>query len=496
MTETIKPNGTARKNGQPADTLSHYVFGKTQPQALELETAVLGALLIDREIYEIVSDILRPEAFYLEANQHVYRAIQTLQRQSKPVDLLTVTEHLRASGSLEKAGGGHYLVEISHRVASAANTEYHARIIEQKHIARSVIEICTRAVSEAYQETTDVFDMLDTLESAISKVRVWQGKQEQTFGVLGGAILRDLEERAAAKDGLSGVPTGLIEYDRKTGGLQKTDLICIGARPGMGKSALMLTIALNAAKFGKSVGIFSLEMSALQLAKRVAAMEGRINSEKMRSGKLDDAEWLMVQQTVEKLSALNVVIDDTPGIDLYELRSKARKFHKRYGLDILLIDYLQLITLSGDAAKGKNRDQVIGEISRSLKALAKELDIPVVMLSQLSRAVETRGGSKRPVLSDLRESGNVEQDCDLITFIYRPEYYGITADEEGNNLAGVAELINAKNRHGETGYITTKWKAEHALFCDENDFDNIVPQPFDFTLPASAQRRNEEDIPF
>ncbi len=491
----LKSNGAARRNGQQkqTDVLSDYVFGKGQPQAVPLEEAVLGALMIDSGIYEVVADVLRPETFYLESHQNVYRAIETLARNSDSVDVLTVAEQMRKFGTLDKAGGEHFLLTLTNKVASSANAEYHTRILEQKYIGRAVIEICTRATKAAYEETEDVFDMLDTLEAAVSKVRIWQGKQEQTFSTLGAAVLRDLEERANQKDGLSGVPTGLTDFDRMTGGLQKTDLICIGARPGMGKSALMLTMALNSARdFQKSVGVFSLEMSSLQLAKRVASMQTGINGEKMRSGKLTEPEWKEIQKAVEMFNALPIVIDDAPSIDLYELRSKARKFAKRYSLDVLFIDYLQLITVSGDAAKGQNRDQIIGLISRSLKALAKELNIPVVVLSQLSRAVETRGGSKRPMLSDLRESGNVEQDCDLITFIYRPEYYAITNDDNGRDLAGIAELINAKNRHGAIDTAEVRWKESQTLFCDINDFDTLNPQPH-FQMPP---RQNEEDLPF
>lgn len=502
-------NATQQKNGKAApkpnypiqrEDLSHYVFGKVQPQAIPLEEAVIGAMMLNRDIYDIVSDFLRPETFYVEAHQLTYAAIQELHAVSAPVDLLTVTEQLRKNGNLEKIGGGYYLVELSHRVASSANAEYHSRILQQKHIARCIIEICTRAIKDAYEETTDVFLMFDQLEGAISKTRIWEGKAEHTMATLGMDVLRDLEQRAKSPNGLVGVPTGMTDLDRKTGGWQKTDLVIVAARPGMGKTAFAICCALNAARdFQKPVGIFSLEMSAEQLKKRLISVEAEIDGEKLRSGGLTDKEWQAIGAAVEHQNGIPLYIDDTGAIDLFELRSKARRWKKKHGIELLIIDYLQLVTLTSDASYGKNREQQVSMISASLKALAKELKIPIIALSQLSRAVEVRGGSKRPQLSDLRESGSIEQEADIVAFLYRPEYYKILEDENGNSLKGVAEVLLEKNRHGKPEAIRVRFVEQFAQFADldhvpvSNQFP-ATPPPFSPALPGGTGRN--EDLPF
>lgn len=470
---------SVRRTRPADDSLSNYVFGKVQPQAIPLEEAVLGALMLDRDVFDIVSDFIQPETFYVESHQLIYRSIQTLHNNNRPVDLLTVTEQMRKDGTIDSVGGGYYLVELSHRVASAANTEYHSRIIQQKWIARTMIDICTKSIREFYEETSDVLESFDRHESLISKVRIWESKQVQNLSQLGAAVLRDLENRANTPGGLIGVPTGIRDIDAKTGGWQKTDLIIIAARPGMGKSGFIVSTALNAARdFKKPVALFSLEMQDEQMMKRIIAIDAQVNSEKFRSGQgLSDDEWQRIGQSIERLSNVPIYIDDTPGIDLYELKSKARRMKKQYGIELLIIDYLQLITLSGDAARGKNREQEVAAISKSLKNLAKELQIPVIALAQLSRAVENRGGSKRPQLSDLRESGSVEQDSDIVSFLYRPEYYQIMEDEHGNSTRGLCEFILAKHRHGKLEPVRIGFIDELVQFCDFDElyFRNIAP---------------------
>ena len=398
--------GGVRKKAalSPNEGLSNYVFGKVPPQAVPLEEAVLGALMLDREALPIVMDILRSESFYLESHQAIYRAILKLFERSHPVDLLTVTEELRKSGELDKVGGPYYLVELSNKVASAANIEYHGRIIAEKHIQRELINVSTRVIRDAFDETTDVFNLLDEAEKGLFNITQNNlSRSFQSMGTLSGQVLKQIEELSHKEDGLTGVPTGFTDIDRLTSGWQPSDLVIIAARPGMGKTSLLLAMTLNAAKdFNKGVALFSLEMASTQLVSRLISMEAEIPGSKMRSGRLEDYEWQALQTTVERLSNIPIFIDDTPGINIFELRAKCRRLKMQHDIQLIIIDYLQLMTGSSDG-KNTNREQEISGISRALKGLAKELRVPVIALSQLSRAVEVRGGSKRPQLSDLRE---------------------------------------------------------------------------------------------
>jgi replicative DNA helicase len=495
--------GKSPQRNAAGESLSNYVFGKIQPQAVPLEEAVLGALMLDREALPAVMEILRPESFYLEAHQHVYRAILKLFERSNPVDLLTVTEELRKSGDLEKVGGGYYLVELTNRVASAANIEYHARIISQKQIQRELIGVSTKIIRDAYEDTTDVFDLLDEAEKGLFAIT--QNNLSRTFesmGSLSSKVLKQIEEMTGKSDGLTGVPTGLVELDRLTSGWQPSDLIIIAARPGMGKTSLLLAMALNAAKdFNKGVAMFSLEMASTQLVSRLISMEAEISGSKMRSGKLEDYEWQQLQSTVERLNSVPIYIDDTPGINIFELRAKSRRLKMQHDIQMVIIDYLQLMTGGSENGKNSNREQEIAGISRALKGMAKELNVPVIALSQLSRAVEVRGGSKRPQLSDLRESGSIEQDADIVGFIYRPEYYGILEDEAGQSLKGVAEVIIAKHRHGALETVKLKFTDTFAKFGNLDDpafagMNNPLSGPFQPSGITMPSRMNEEDIPF
>lgn len=378
-------------------------LGKVPPQARSLEEAVLGALMLDKDAVSIVIDILRPDSFYEDRHQHIYKAICTLFEQSNPVDLLTVTEELKKMGVLDSIGGPFYLVELTNRVASAANVEYHARIVAQKYIQRELIRVSTDTINEAFEDTTDVFDLLDKAEQGLFSIT----ERNLSRGFMGmstlvNMALKQIEELSKKADGLTGVPSGFTALDRLTSGWQPSDLIIMAARPGMGKTSLTLAITCNAAiQFGKPVAFFSLEMSSVQLVNRIIAMETQISSEKLRKGQLEEYEWLQLHTQVARLSNVPIFIDDTPGISVFELRAKCRRLKMQHDIQMIIIDYLQLMTAGGDN-KG-NREQEISTISRSLKGLAKELSVPVIALSQLSRAVEVRGGSKRPQLSDLRE---------------------------------------------------------------------------------------------
>ena len=452
--------------------------GKIPPQALELEEAVLGAMLIDKKGVDEVIDILQADAFYKTAHQLIFEAIYQLFQDSQPIDLLTVSSELRKKGKLESVGGEFYLVQLSQRVASSAHIEFHARIILQKFIQRSLIKISNEIIESAYKESTDVFDLLDEAESKLYDVT--QGnikKSSETAQNLVMEAKKKIEE-ISKRDGLSGVSTGFEKLDKLTSGWQPSDLIIIAARPGMGKTALTLSMARNIA-VGKQIPVafFSLEMSSVQLITRLISSETGLSSEKLRTGKLADHEWQQLNVKVTDLEKAPLFIDDTPSLSIFDLRAKARRLSSQHGIKLIVVDYLQLMT-AGASSKTGNREQEISTISRNLKALAKELNIPVIALSQLSRAVETRGGTKRPMLSDLRESGAIEQDADIVSFIYRPEYYGIDEwdDEEHSSSVGQAEFIVAKHRNGGLDNIRMKFIGQLGKFEDLQSNDS----PYEF----------------
>lgn len=489
--------------GQQQAGLSSYVFGKVQPQAVPFEEVVLGAIMIDKDALTNVMDIITEDAFYLDAHKLIYKSMLKLFERSHPIDLLTVMEDLKLSGDLDAVGGPAYLADLTNKVASAANIEYHARIISQKHIQRSLIKVSTKIIEDAFEDTTDVFDLLDGAEKGLFAIMQQSlGREVESMSTLASQALKRMEELKNQSDGLTGVPTGFTEIDRLTSGFQPSDLIILAARPGMGKTSFVLSLARNTAlHFNKPVAIFSLEMSSLQLAQRIISIEAELEGQKMRNGRLEDYEWQQLQTAIEKLSDVPIFIDDTPGINIFELRAKCRRLKKQHDIQMVVIDYLQLMTGGSENQKG-NREQEVSAISRSLKGLAKELEVPVIALAQLSRAVETRGGDKKPQLSDLRESGSIEQDADMVTFIYRPEYYQITEDEEGESLKNVAEIIFAKNRHGATKTVRLKFTSQFARFSDLDDLDfadldeDAVETPFSSIITRPSKMNDDEEVPF
>jgi len=406
-------------------TLISLERGKIPPQAVDLEDVVLGAMMIDKKGVDEVIDILHPDAFYKDAHRYIYEAIFKLFESSEPVDLLTVSSQLKKDGHLEAVGGDFYLIKLTQKVASSAHIEFHARIILQKYIQRSLIKISNEVIEEAYNESTDVFDLLDSAEAKLYEVT--QGNLKRSAETAENLVIQAKKriEEISNKEGMSGIATGFSKLDKLTSGWQPSDLIIVAARPGMGKTALTLSMARNiAVDFNKGVAFFSCEMSSVQLITRLISSETGLSSEKLRTGKLEKHEWEQLNVKVKTLEKAPLFIDDTPSLSIFDLRAKARRLKSQHDIQIIIIDYLQLMT-AGGSQKGGNREQEISTISRNLKALAKELNVPVIALSQLSRAVETRGGSKRPLLSDLRESGAIEQDADIVSFIYRPEYYKI-----------------------------------------------------------------------
>ncbi|MEN0049030.1 MAG: replicative DNA helicase [Bacteroidota bacterium] len=474
---------------QANEDLGHFVYGKLPPQAPKLEEAILGAIMLDKDAMPVVVDVLPKEAFYKPAHNKIYAAMRLLFAEGKPIDMLTVSEALKKAGDLEMVGGPFYLAELTGRVASAANIEYHSRLVSQKYMQRELIRAATRIVKDAYEDTKDVFELIAEAENAVLNISEGHTSGVENSSSLAAKFIKNLEEIRDKEDGLTGVPTGFTDIDRLFSGLQNTDFGIIAARPGMGKSALILAMAKNTADLGNAVAIFSLEMSDLQLMQRLVSLDAEIDSTSLRTGKMQDHEWQQLETSVSRISDLPIFIDDTPAISVSNIRAKCLRLKMQNDLKLVIVDYLQLMTDSSD--KQKNREQEVSQISRSLKALAKELDVPVIALSRLSRAVETRGGTKRPMLSDLRESGSLEQDADWVSFIYRPEYYNIMEDEEGQSLKGVAEFIVAKNRHGATKMIKLKFISQFAKFDDYSDFNLMEWESIE-----NSQIQEVEEYPF
>ncbi|MDC7999178.1 replicative DNA helicase [Gilvibacter sediminis] len=475
--------------GQRKSQVISLEKGKLPPQATDLEEVVLGAMMIDKKGVDEVIDILHADAFYKEAHQHIFEAIHKLFENSQPVDLLTVSAQLKKDGQLDLVGGEFYLIQLTQKVSSSAHIEFHARIILQKFIQRSLIKVSNEIIEESYDESTDVFDLLDTAESKLYEIT--QGNIKRSSETAQNLVIQAKKriEEIANKEGLSGIPSGFTALDKLTSGWQPSDLIIVAARPGMGKTALTLSMARNmAVEHQIPVAFFSLEMSSVQLITRLISSETGLSSEKLRTGNLEQHEWEQLNVKVKDLERAPLFIDDTPSLSIFDLRAKARRLKSQHDIQMVVIDYLQLMT-AGGSQKGGNREQEISTISRNLKALAKELNVPVIALSQLSRAVETRGGSKRPLLSDLRESGAIEQDADIVSFIYRPEYYKIDEwdDEERSPTAGQAEFIVAKHRNGGLDEIRLKFIGHLGRFENLEAFDS----PFEFHSRMNAAANDD-----
>jgi replicative DNA helicase len=455
---------------------------KIQPQDKEIEDAVLGALMLERDAYAIVCDLLRPESFYDPGNQKIYAAINKLGVMQQPIDMLTVTQQLRADGALDDVGGPVRISELTSNVASAAHIEYHARIVAQKFLARRLISFCSEIEKKSFDESYDIDDLLQEAEGKLFEIS--QGNLKKDFTQIDPVINSAMEQIEAAgkrESGLSGLQTGFHNLDKLTSGWQNSDLIIIAARPAMGKTAFVLSMAKNmAVDYNTPVAIFSLEMSNLQLVNRLISNVCEIEGEKIKSGRLSRQEWEQLNSRVRSLFSAPLYVDDSPSLSILELRTKARRLVKEHGVKIIIIDYLQLMNATG--MKFGSREQEVSMISRSLKQLAKELNIPVIALSQLSRKVEERNdGNKRPQLSDLRESGAIEQDADIVCFIHRPEYYTrSTTDAENRDIRGMAEFIVAKHRSGSVDDVEMTFVARFARFQNRSE-----PMPFEKGTMAS-----------
>jgi replicative DNA helicase len=465
-------------------------LGKLPPSVLDLEEAVLGALMLEKNAIMSIADIVLPDDFYKESHQEIYLAILALFRRSEPIDMRTVMHELRKNGKLEliEGNGAYFIAELTSKVSSAANIEYHARLIAEMSIKRQLIQMASQIHHDAYEDTEDVFELMDKSQGVFDGINGrYIRKKTETAKV----IFQRTTERIinAMKNGtLVGLPSGYTTLDRKTGGWRQPDLVIVAARPSMGKTAFVTNVLRNmAVTFKLPVAMFSLEMSSDQIMDRLISSECEIELDKIRNGQMADHEWTQFTHKTAQLSCAPMFIDDTPALTILELRAKARRLKSENGIQLIVVDYLQL--MRGD--QGGNREQEISSISRALKGIAKELSIPVLALSQLSRAVETRGGDKRPQLSDLRESGSIEQDADIVMFLYRAEYYKITVYEDGTPTQGTMEIITAKNRNGACDTTLLKFIGKYSKVTD---FDILAPRENPFSGMISRETKSFKDF--
>lgn len=509
------PNKGANRN-KDAKLVGHVndAYGRIPPHDIALEEVVLGAMMLEQGAEIDVLNILSKDSFYKEANSKIFEAILQLSSSQQPIDIYTVVEKLSQNGTLEEIGGAYYVASLTEKVGSAAHLEFHARILQQKYIQRQLIKISTEIEDRAYDKTSDVDDLLQFSEKAIFDLANGNIKTQtrDMNDVLKEAIAH-IEEAAKRTDGLSGVPSGFTSLDRITQGWQNSDMVVVAARPAMGKTAFILSMARNmVVNHNVPVLIFSLEMSAVQLINRIVISETEISSEKIRTGKLDEREWMQLDAKVKNLQDAPLFIDDTAAISLFELRSKCIRMKLQHNIGIVMIDYLQLMT--GPEEVRGNREQEVSTISRGIKQLAKELNVPIIALSQLSRNTVARGGSNRPMLNDLRDSGAIEQDADIVCFIHRPEYYGQLQDENGNSTQGLGQVIIAKHRNGAVCDVNLHFRAEFARFEEWDsmgltagltplDGNGNMVQSFESSmnsdvspLPQSNMQTSEMDAPF
>jgi replicative DNA helicase len=434
---------------------------KLLPQNIEAECGVLGSIIIDPEAIVQVADFLQPEDFYRDAHRLIYQTIIQLYEQHEPADYITICDELERTNKLEEVGGASYITSLINQVPTSGNVEYYGRIVERTAILRRLIHAAGQIAAIAYEEG-DANVALDKAEQLIFAIS--QRHAHADFSVLRDLLssyMSKLDQLHERRGTIVGVPTGFTDLDRLTGGLQRSDLIILAARPAVGKTSLCLSIAHNSAiKHGQSIAIFSLEMSKEQLVQRLLSMDAGIDQQRLRTGWIEDDEWDRIIYAMGTLSEANIWIDDTPGISTMEMRSKARRLQAEHSIDLIIVDYLQLMQSSVGGKRNENRVQEISEISRNLKGLARELDVPVMALAQLSRQVESRQ-SKVPQLSDLRESGSIEQDADIVMFIYREDVYN--PDTERKNIA---DIIVAKHRNGPVGEVSLYFQASQTRFCD------------------------------
>lgn len=486
-----------KNNNRRRQTPIDPSYGHLQPQAIDIEKVVLGALMIDKDAFSVVSEMLRPETFYEPRHQKIFTAIQTLSINEEPVDILTVTNELEKEGTLNDVGGPTYIVDLASHVASSANIVAHATILQQKYTARQLISFASKVETQAFDPMVDTDELMQEAEGSLFEIS--QKNMRQDYTQIDPVVRQAVEiiERAKAnKSGLTGIPSGFTKLDDITSGWQKSDLVIIAGRPAMGKTSFALSIAKNVAVDYKTpVAFFSLEMNNVQLVDRLISNVCELDGKKIMNGQLSDDEFARLDKRLSLLLGAPLYIDDTPGMSIFELRTKARRLVREKGVKLIMIDYLQLMNANG--ARFGNRQEEVSTISRSLKGLAKELDIPILALSQLNRGVEGREGleGKRPQLSDLRESGAIEQDADMVLFVHRPEYYHLYEDEKGNDLRGKAQIIIAKHRKGATGDVLLAFQGQYTRFANPEDAMLAPLSNNDMGGEIRGSRLNDNDDP-
>ena len=476
-----------RKKRKTASDMSTMLYGKVPPQAKEVEVAILGAIMLERGAFDTVAEILRAECFYVEAHKTIFEAMVQLNQSSKIIDILTVVDQLEKNEQLDIVGGPYFVTKLTNAVVSSASIEQHSRIVLEKFIKREIIRVAGEMINGGYDESVDTFDLVDISETSLFSISSsFLKKDFEKLNTIGAKVITRIDQLRHTEDIISGVPSGFPSLDRITYGWQPTDLIILAARPSVGKTAFALNLARNATKdhFKPTpVGFFSLEMSSQQLVQRILSAESEIPMEKINRGKMDDEDYTtIIAKGITRFDSMDLYIDDSAALNIFEFRAKARRMVTKYKVGIIIIDYLQL--MSGTSKNGGNREQEISNISRNLKALAKELKVPIIALSQLSRAVETRKESKVPQLSDLRESGAIEQDADMVMFIYRPEYYEVKNDEMGESTHGLTEVRIAKHRNG--SLETVKFRALLHIQKFEEWTGGTAQLPYPSTKPISG----------
>lgn len=470
--------------------------GKVPPQAIDFEESVLGALMLESEAFLQVSEILKPAHFYKEEHGKIFDAIARLSAKQAPIDINTVAQQLKIDKELDAVGGPSYLAYLTNRIASTAHIEFHARVIAQKYVQRELIRIGAEMQRNGFEDVEDVQAMLDSAEQNLFELTTGNVKRDvQSMMQVVSEAYTKLQDASKRDDGMVGVPSGFTALDNLTLGWQPSDLVIIAARPAMGKTAFVLSMAKNMAVDRKiPVAFFTLEMSSVQLVNRIISSTAEVPSSALKSGKLSDAQWGSINSNLRPLESAPMFIDETPALSISEFRSKIKRLKKQHDIQIAIIDYLQLMSAG---ANMQSREQEVSTISRSLKAIAKEVNIPIIALSQLSRNVEQRGGDKRPQLSDLRESGAIEQDADMVIFIHRPEYYGFKTDEAGNSLIGMAEIIVAKHRNGAVDDVRLQFKSEFTRFCDFESLGGLqtATQTYHSKMNSAATTQPTEPAP-
>lgn len=469
--------------------------GKIPPQSIDLEEAILGAIMIEKDAINSVVGILIPESFYKESHRVIYKAILDLFHDNEPIDLLTVTNRLKKNGKLEIAGGHIAVTELTSKVSSSVHIDSHALIVKEQEMRRSIIRMASESIKSAYNTEIDIFDLIDNVSGSLIDINTSfdHSKSNPVRSYLP-EVITDIENASKTKDHLTGINTGIGLVNKFTGGWQDGNLIIVAARPSMGKTDVAINFSMNAAKTGKKVAFFSLEMSGKEITKRILSIETEIYRNKVKTGKLNESDWNLITKIKNEVLD-NILIQDNPSLTAIKFHSVCKMLKLKHNIDLIVVDYIQLM----DGSKKGSRENEVSEISRKCKMVGMDLKVPVIALSQLSREVEKRGGAKRPILSDLRESGSIEQDANIVIFPYRAEKYDILEDDEGNTTENIMEFIFAKNRDGMVGTVKTKYLDSIGKIYDIDHDIKTEPEPMyrpDKFISSGLSEFDNDKAPF